>query len=372
MFIEWLGIPAGFLAWAFAFYIYLVATPSRATWLLIALLVADGLAVITSYDNHLYYLHIFEALGTPRPGPVIHQFSDWVLIAVYLPFIGATVNSRLVAPLKVKWVANTILFGGLIFALSLFWMPEDLLVQFRVPFYVVICLSLTWGFVGAVHAWKNTDSETERVKAKAFAIAFGVRDVTWIFTFLVLIAYRYGIVGDGIEAITSKSDPMGYVVQFLYQGVIFFCVPLIAYGILRTQLFDIDLRIKRRLKQGTVATIFFVMFFVVSELASNLLSEQLGTVAGVLAAGVLVFFLNPLFRVGEMLSNAAMPNTQATPAYESFRKMQVYDAAVRTALEDGPVSEQERRLLDSMIESLGIDRQTADRIESELLVGGNG
>ena len=54
---------------------------------------------------------------------------------------------------------------------------------------------------------------------------------------------------------------------------------------------------------------------------------------GVLGTGTLVFFLDPIQRAAEGFSNAAMPNTVDTPEYESFRKLQVYDSAIRAALE---------------------------------------
>ena len=62
-----------------------------------------------------------------------------------------------------------------------------------------------------------------------------------------------------------------------------------------------------------------------------------------------------------------MPNTQPTPEYESFRKLQVYDSALRAALEDGQISDRQRRVLDSMIESMGIDRNVAQRMEEDSL-----
>ncbi len=331
------------------------------------MLLVDGLAVFTSYDNHLYFNPVFSSLGFELT-PVWHQFSDWALVAVYLPFLGVTLNTPLVAPLKKPVVANTILVVGLLFAFALFWMPDETRAQFNVPFYMAICFGLTWGFVAALHAWLGAHGEAEKARARAFTFAFGLRDLVWAVTFAILVAYEYGFMGDGFDTLIDKSDPMGIVTQLLYQGVVVFYVPLIAYGMLRTQLFDIDLRIKRGLKRGTVAAIVFTIFFVISELASNLLSDQFGTVIGVLAAGVLVFFLDPLFRFADVLSDAAMPNTNATPEYETFRKLQVYDAAVRTAFEGGGISERERRLLDSMIETLRIDRASAEKIESDMLM----
>ena len=44
-------------------------------------------------------------------------------------------------------------------------------------------------------------------------------------------------------------------------------VPLIAYGILRAHLFDIDLRIRWTIKQSTVAAVFVAVFYLVAEIS---------------------------------------------------------------------------------------------------------
>jgi hypothetical protein len=218
-----------------------------------------------------------------------------------------------------------------------------------------------------MHAWHIAAGAAERARARAFTVAFGVRDILWTFTFIVVAAYYYGIMGSGLQGIIDKTDPMGIVLSTLYQGAVIVYVPLVAYGMLRVQLFDIDLRIKRGLKRGTIAAMFVATFFVISELASIFLSERFGAVIGVLSSGVLVFFFEHLQRAAQGLANAAMPNTQDTPEYENFRKLQVYDAALRTALEDGVISDRQRRLLDSLIESMKIDRTLALRLEADLV-----
>ena len=63
-----------------------------------------------------------------------------------------------------------------------------------------------------------------------------------------------------------------------------------------------------------------------------------------------------------------MPNTVDTPEYEMFRKLQVYEAAVRATLEDGIISERQRRVLDSMLQSMNIDITNAQRIENDCIV----
>lgn len=363
---EWLGIPAAFVAWSFALYVYAVAPPTRGARFLIAMLVIDGLAVITSYSN-LGYLNPFlvETLGLVAIPERIHQVSDWALIGVYLPFLGMTLRSPLVAPLRQPIASRVILFGGLAIAISIFFMAEDVRQRFNVPFYVIICIVLAWGFAAALHSWYIASSEAERERARAFTLAFGVRDVLWTFTFALNIAFHYGYFGLTIPSAQNDPTTLGIVVPLFYELAVIIYVPLVAYGVLRVQLFDIDLRIKRTLKRSTVAAAFVATFFVVSELAENVLSSQFGTVLGVLGTATLVFFLDPIQRAAERLSNAAMPNTLETPEYETFRKLQVYESAVQAALEDGQISKRQRRVLDSMIQSMGIDTSVAERMEND-------
>ena len=144
-------------------------------------------------------------------------------------------------------------------------------------------------------------------------------------------------------------------------------VPLIAYGILRAHLFDIDLHIQWTIKQSTLATIVVTLIFLLSEGADRFLSAELGNFAGLLAAAIVVFFLAPLQRFSESVASAAMPNTENTPEYAAHRKMQVYEAAVAEALPDGNISDRERRLLNTLRDSLGISAADAYAIEGELV-----
>ncbi len=143
-------------------------------------------------------------------------------------------------------------------------------------------------------------------------------------------------------------------------------MPLVAYGMLRTQLFDIDLRIKRTLERSTVAAAFVAVFFLISELSELLLSSMLGNLLGILVTAGLVFFLDPIQRAAERLSDAAMPKTRSTPEYETYRKLQVYEAALYAALEQGVVPAQQRPVLDALVSSLGIDAAAARQLEDDV------
>lgn len=364
---DWLGIPAAIVAWGFALYVLVVAPPTRGARFLIGMLFVDGLAVMTSYNNLWYLNPMLESVGLPKVPGVLHQVSDWAVLAVYLPFLGMTLSSPLVKPLRQPFVSRFILFGGLGIAFLILFLPEQVRSRFNVPFYIVICIVLTWGFAAALHTWHTASSVAERERARAFTLAFGMRDVIWTCTFAYFTAAYYGLIDPGIEEIENRYNNYGLLLPLTYELAVIAYVPLVAYGVLRVQLFDIDLRIKRTIKRGTVAAAFVATFFVVSEFADNYLSSHFGTVIGVLGTGALMFFLDPLQRAAERLSDAAMPNTVDTPEYESFRKLQVYDSAVRAALEDGRISERQRRVLDSMIDSMGIDRNLAHRMEDDAL-----
>jgi hypothetical protein len=62
-----------------------------------------------------------------------------------------------------------------------------------------------------------------------------------------------------------------------------------------------------------------------------------------------------------------MPNTQETPEYIAFRKMQVYEAALTEARQEGGISKKERALLIRLRDSLGISESDAAAIERELV-----
>ncbi len=68
-------------------------------------------------------------------------------------------------------------------------------------------------------------------------------------------------------------------------------------------------------------------------------------------------------------SHSWTPNTQNTPEYIAFRKLQVYEAARTEALPDGNISDRERELLNRLRDSLGISAADADAIEAELQEG---
>ncbi len=106
--------------------------------------------------------------------------------------------------------------------------------------------------------------------------------------------------------------------------------------------------------------------YLLSEGATQFLSSELGEISGLLAAALVIFFLAPLQRFAERVASVAMPNTRNTPEYEIFRKLQVYEAAIAEARQEGGISDKERSLLNRLRDSLGISESDAEAIEREL------
>ena len=355
---EWLGIPAAFIAWIFALYVFLVAPKTTAARLLVALLVVDGIAVISSYRNSFFIDPVIGGIGELQWAQ-IHQASDWLVIACYLAFIGVTVRSPLTRPLRSPGVRWALLAAASVLAVWMLFLDMSQLTAMMPALYPVVVIALTWGFASAVHAWMIAPDEASRARARAFTLAFGIRDLIWVITFIVY------------TAIVLKDLPEGGLIDsanaFAYALAVIVYVPLVAYGMLRTQLFDIDLRLKRTIKRSTVAAAFVAAYFLVSETAATFLSNQLGTVLGLVCTAALIFFMEPIQRAAQRFSDAAMPNTRATPEYETYRKLQVYEAALHAALEHGGISSRERQVLNSLIQSMGIDAQAAEALERDAL-----
>lgn len=323
--------------------------------MLSVLLAAEGFTLVSSSA----FLFLFSAgMGMydlyPWIDPLqqkIHYLGDAAMIALYPPFLAAALNTRLTRPFGRKPVRiGLAVYAAVIYVLS------QVSPQLGVTLvYMSMSLLFIFALVVALHAWAVSSGQA-RTRARIFGIAFGIRDLFW--GYIYFESFRAMLFDGDVDA-----DMAFYIVYIL--GTLI-AVPIIAYGILRAHLFDIDLRIKWTIKQSTLAGIFVAVMYLVSEGASQFLESELGNVAGLLAAAVLMFFLAPLQRLSERVAAAAMPNTENTPEYAAFRKMQVYESALSEALHEGGISDKERTLLSHLRDSLGISSADAQAIEDEL------
>jgi len=141
----------------------------------------------------------------------------------------------------------------------------------------------------------------------------------------------------------------------------------VTYALVRYRLFDIDLAAKATIRRGTVASAFVAVFFVVSESAANFLGDWLNSAyVGLVAAGLLIFLLHPLYRLADRVAEAAMPEVADTAAWRKRKREEAYRAAVEFVLADGRITIAEHRRLMRMAERLGLPERDEIRVRREV------
>jgi hypothetical protein len=354
------GLVAVAMCWALAMVLYRVGATGSVARKLAVLLFVEGVTLVSS--GCIVLMMTPTALASSwypgyfRAEFIVHTLGDCAMLALYPPFLAVALHTKVTRPFgrKRMRVGLAAVAVGFFFAIQLSPLEVG-----ATLLYLMLTLLFGFALVASIHAWRVAVPGVARNRAGIFALAFGFRDACWGYI------YALGIWMIAAGTYFDESTVLGYFSIIYYSGSLL-AVPLIAYGILRTQLFDIDLRIRWTIKQSTLATTVVTFIFLLSEGADRFLSSELGNVAGLLAAGLVVFFLAPLQRFAERVASVAMPNTKNTPEYAVFRKLQVYEAALAEALQEGGISDKERSLLIRLRDSLGITETDADAIEGEL------
>jgi hypothetical protein len=357
-----LALVAVAMCWSLAVVLYRVGTSGSVARKLSLLLLVEGITLIsTGYIDSMLAPELTQASFYPTWVMIeglVHTLGDCAMLVLYPPFLAAALQTKLTRPFESKTALAGLTAVATVSLLLLYFVP---LPYGPVPLYLLLCALFGYALVASIQAWRASIGAA-RSRARSFALAFGIRDVCW---FIVYGAAIWLITQDAYSIVEMNTTSPAYVIYAL--GTLL-AVPLIAYGILRSQLFDIDLRIQWTIKQSTLAAIFVALVYLISEGADRFLSEELGNWAGLLASALVVFFLAPLQRFAERVASAAMPNTENTPEYAAFRKMQVYESSLSDALVGG-VSEKERMLLDTLRDTLSISPTDAAMMEKDLQQG---
>lgn len=362
-----LGLVSIALCWALALVLFRVGPPGSTARKLSILLIVEGFVLATAgfpdfafgvspefYANHpLYDLALF----------LLHFLGDATMVALYPPFLAAALATPLTRPFANRRLKIAIAVGAFAIAIGTVALALNWGLMVGIPvLYMMVTLLFLFALVASIDAWRKAKPGIAKTRAGLFVVAFGIRDLFWCFT------YGSSFWMSATDTF-SPDNALFWIVKVVYALGTLFAVPLIAYGILRAHLFDIDLKVRWTIKQSTMAGLIVAIIFILSEGASTFLSEELGTIGGLFGAAVVIFFLNPLQRFAERVAASAMPNTENTPEYVAFRKMQVYEAALVDAMAEGGISAKERALLARLQSSLGITDADAAAIEKELMSG---
>lgn len=238
-----------------------------------------------------------------------------------------------------------------------------------------------------VHAWIRETQPRERTLLRLLAIAFGTAivprigattaDVGWgiqawslvltVATFAGVFGYAYAGRRErgreilGVAALTGGLillilafawgpllwPQFGLVTgnltrAFTYRWFVF--AVLVSYAILRFQVFDIDLQFKRGASVAIGGLILLASFVVLREAVGWIAPQArppLPEVAGALGS---LLMLLPATRVARAGASRLLPRVEPTAEYLRRRKLEVYTAALHTALEEHRPPGEDREL----------------------------
>lgn len=347
------------MCWSLAVVVFRVSVAGSVARQLSLLLVVEGTTMISTGYIDLFLTDTTRSAAWYasfyRTEEIVHTVGDCLMLALYPPFLAAALRTRLTAPFGTRRARIVLLGLAAVLCVVVLWGSLKIGGTFL---YISLVLLFLFAMIASLDAWRTADGMAKS-RAGTFAVAFGVRDLCWGFVYgfatLVLWQGTYVIV-----------DPNATTAPYLVYALgTLLAVPLIAYGILKTHLFDIDLRIQWTIRQSTVAAVFVAVFYLVTEGTDRVLEAELGSWIGLLASSLLLPFLSPLQRFADRFAGALMPNTSDTPEYAAYKKMQVYEAALIDALPGG-ISDKERALLNHLRDSLGIAAVDADALERDL------
>lgn len=357
------GLLAAAMAFGMAAFVYL-SMPTRAQNRRLALvLFFEGSFAVTGYALERMTQRPQDTLGMEA----ICATSLIALPFAYLFFL-ATLDTPWTRPLRTR-IGQGLLALGLIVVLGLrFYFPREF---FQVPirpwyaswessagpghhiFEYVVLLVFLFGVLVAWSARRAAKTTLARRRAAAYMLAFVTRDVLFATSYVVYFQVPPPPDGSILAGIRLLLLP---VALMLY-------LPMLLYGILKTQLFDIDVRIRWAVSRSTIGAIYLAAFFAGAQLAQNFIGQSLGWALGGLAAGLLLFALAPIQRFAEQVARNAVPGGRRLEELSERRRRDLYREQVIIAWEDGQLNRKERRLLESLRAKLGMDAETAIRLE---------
>jgi hypothetical protein len=299
-----------------------------------------GLAFVATYGLAAVYPWILRDLDTPVTG--LFRRRGFMLPYTVLVSAAAVGFAALFLPQTMRGVP----------------VPEDSAVSLlAAPAFLLLMVLSIWALVAAISAFRRAPAGPRKERARAFALAFGARD--GLFVLAIGLNFASDSVGELLrERVLVWSSVLNNLGTLVY-------VPVLAYGILKTQLFDLDLKVKLGIKRSTVVTIVLVVILGTAKTAEFYLNKTYGLLAGGIAAGAMLVLTPRLNKMGDKVANAALPQVQPTSAYLSFKKLEVYRAAVESAYEVG-MDDKQRAVLERLRTKLALAPSDTAAIEAEL------
>ncbi|HLE97162.1 MAG TPA: hypothetical protein VI997_07320 [Candidatus Thermoplasmatota archaeon] len=367
------------LSWSVAWFVYRTAPRRTVNRLLAGVLLFEGV-----------YFGLGSALGQVLLDPVdavalyvtMNAFLP-PLAALYLMFLGYAVDAPMTRALRSRtfaWIALSIALAWsaivvLFPALSAAGAEPD---PFSTGHWVTVSAgtfdfltAFTWLFaagyalVASVLALRRSaPGSLARRRMRAFVVAFGMRDAYYI-ALVGVVLLMFGFQPPSWTTLGPGARRTWLTVIVGANVVFAGYVVLLAYGILRAQLLDIDVKLRWTVRQSTIAAVFAAVFVAVAA-AVEQWAGSMGVLWGGLAAAALVFGLHPIQRFASRVAERAVP-ARPVAGLPASERAEVYADQLRAAWADGTVDRSERLLLENLRQRLAISADDAARLEREVL-----
>lgn len=366
---SWWGAPGVLvmgLAWTLAVVALRAAPRRRLNRLLAVLLLLEGAYIGTNVG----LIHFVEGRSAAGLVSLVGMVTQIALPLQYLLFLGEAIRTPLTTPFRGRRATVLVMVTVIALCAAGLLRPSLFLTEVSpselghwnygyqglglrvVQFYGLCHL---FGLVAAILAYRGSVvGSITRSQAGLFILAFGLRDA-----YMGLLAPLFPVL-----------RPVPVWGDFFYNpgiGLAYAAyVPLLAYAILKYQLFSIDLRLKLVLRQGSAGALIATVFLVMSEALESMVAVD-GVVAGVLLAIIVAVLLRPVQTVAGRVAGRLMPDVRPDDAYFEQRRLAIFGAALESATIDGHISPDEREILSRLQSELGLDDELAARLEREAL-----
>lgn len=139
---------------------------------------------------------------------------------------------------------------------------------------------------------------------------------------------------------------------------------IVAYALMRYQLFDIDLQLKAGVRRGIILAAFTITFFMVSEAAESFVAGGRGTWFGIASAGFLALAARPIQSFAGRAADKFMPDTKPIAEQTYVERLQFYLDQFQLISLDGAVSAKERKMLTRLQATLSLTPEVTGQLEA--------
>ena len=247
---------------------------------------------------------------------------------------------------------------------------------------IIFILPLIAAFITAVVITRTTreifetGSESERNEIRAVRLGFIGKTIFQSFSLLCLVIFFVvspvtgpelswfnpdmfdvdKFVNDGDvplwAVLTGFTTPFiigGMVLAGLFEGIVF------TYAVMKHEVLGIDERLRKTFSGALFAGLGTVAFLIATELMESV--AGMGWIGGVLIGIPIIFLRKPIFATFSKISFSIMPESHT-------KTEQIYLEAFSIAMEDGIVTEEERKMLQIQARSLGLNASRISHLES--------